>query len=154
MTARPDLALWPCSVCGAPGARNLAANGYCGEHLAAVLRSFDPAVFTAHGVGLQAGVARPDFGLNYAELVCVACDASWVGPIGESCPYCAVARELIVEYQATLTLTPPDVDPEHQDYDARMRGWAGRLSRAVDAGLIEERAASAAWRKAVRHVAA
>jgi hypothetical protein len=151
---RPDLALWPCSTCGAPGVKNLAAHGYCSEHFADVLRSFDSAVFLAHGIGLQTGVLRPDWGPTFAELTCVACDASWVGQIGEACGWCARNRELIVRYQADITTTPPDVDRDDRNYGRRMRAWAERLARAVDAGVITEADADRAWKRVIVNVAA
>ena len=45
------------------------------------------------GFGYQIGGARPDMGDGFVELQCdnLECNprATWVGPIGEECAYCA-----------------------------------------------------------------
>ena len=64
--------LWPCHRCGAPGVKNLGARGWCGRHLAGLYARFDPAVFRLNGVGLPAGVNRPEYGPDACELRCVA----------------------------------------------------------------------------------
>jgi hypothetical protein len=63
-------------------------HGYCTAHLAELYRKFNPAAWTIHGgVGLPHG-ARPDHGDGYHDLRCVACDATWVGPTFQHCPWC------------------------------------------------------------------
>ena len=146
---------WPCSTCGAPGVKNLGTSGHCSQHLADLYRSFDPAVFKVNGIGLQSGVMRPDFGPTAAELECVACDATWTGPIGERCPYCDRHRELLLRYQAELVLTPPEIEPDAGRYDSAMAAWARQLAHAVTAEIVTEQDARRALerRGGARHAA-
>lgn len=90
---------WPCHRCGAPGVRNLGADGWCATHLAALLATFDPVVFVPAGVGLPCGVVRPEFGPDMADLRCVACGAVWVGVAGEQCGWCVTRWEIQCAHQ-------------------------------------------------------
>lgn len=150
MTAAP----WPCSTCGEPGYKNIAAKGYCRRHLAELFATFDPAAFGLIGVGVQAGPMRPDHGPHDAELECVVCEARWVGELLDPCPYCARSVEKMLAWQAQLVLTPPDLEPTDVRYAAAARAWAERLARAVESGLIDAEQARRAWGKAVRRDAA
>lgn len=141
----------PCRHGCGPGVKNLGKHGYCGTHLAELYGRFDKAVFLLNGVGLQSGRMRPDWGPTYADLTCVACDATWTGPIGEPCSWCADARDRLVGWQADKVLDPPDVDPDDATYDNVMRGWADRLNRAVDADIITLEQGKRALDRATRH---
>ena len=144
----------PCSTCGAPGFRNVFAFGYCASHLSELYRSFSAEVWAMRGVGVQAGPRRPDRGPEYVELECVACGAGWVGALFERCGWCAQALERMQNWQAQLALTPPDVDPDDRSLAERMDAWAQRMATAVQAEIITEDQARAAWNREVRHVAA
>jgi hypothetical protein len=130
--------------------RNLGNEGFCGAHLTELYRAFDPKVFMVNGVGIQAGPLRPDWGPSYSEVECVACGASWVGIVGEHCPWCAWSHHLLLAWQTELLLTPPDVaDVDRRRPDA-LKAWAHRLATAVKAGIVDERAARRAWDREVR----
>ena len=98
--------------------------------------------------GTQSGPLRPDWGDQWAELTCTTCGAGWVGPIGEQCAWCDLALERQRQWQAELVLRPPEVDQDDEHYQARMTAWRGRLRRAVEAGLIDERQAHHAFLRA------
>jgi hypothetical protein len=66
------------------------------------------------------------------------------------CPWCVRRLRERDVHQRRLTLTAPDVDPDDARFDGVMRGWAGRLDRAVDAELITDSQAANAWRRALR----
>jgi hypothetical protein len=57
----------------------------------------------------------------------------------------------MIEWQAALTLPPPDVDPNDARYEDRMKAWAERLARAVEAEIVTRDKALTAWRRAVTH---
>jgi hypothetical protein len=140
---------WPCSTCGAPGIRNLGTRGYCGGHLAEVYRRFSPEVWKLRGIGLQDGARRPDHGPECMELRCVACGATWVGPMLEHCYWCERSHARMLDHQAELVLEPPDTDPDDRNHEDRMRAWAERLARAVDAGLVTRERALSVWHREV-----
>ena len=150
MTTAP----WPCSRCGTPGVRNIAASAFCGTHLTELFDTFDPSIWAANGVGLPRGLERPEYGPGNADLTCVACGASWVAVPGDPCPFCGRSRELLAEHQRSLLIRPPDIDAKHQSYDTVMMAWGERLKRAVDAGVLTRTQAQAAWRRGVGHAAA
>lgn len=106
---------------------------------------------TLDGHGYQVGPLRPDWGPRWADLACDQCDATWTGPIGEPCWYCARQRQLMFDYQAEATLTSPDTDPDDINYPKALKAWAERMNTAVEAGIITDRDASGAYRRAVRH---
>ena len=146
---------WPCSHCGNPGVRNLGAKGYCGEHLARLLRTFQDHIWQANGVGLPVGQVRPEFGPLMADLECIACDATWVGVPGDPCAYCRIHRNLLVQSQRDRILRAPSpADDDPLPLDQRMFAWGERLKRAVEAGLVTRDEAQRVWRLAVHHVAA
>ena len=128
---------WACTECGAPGARNLGANGYCGAHLAALHTLFDPAVFAYNGRGHQMAPAD-DWGAPYATLACNACAATWIGISGEQCWWCQQAHRIMIDHQTELLLQPPDIDRDDQRYKPAMTAWADRLWVGVQAELITQ----------------
>jgi hypothetical protein len=136
---------WPCSTCGAPGVKNLGTAGYCRNHLDALYRTFDPAVFHLRGVGLLAGAVRPDYGPGYGDLACVACGATWTGVIGEPCWWCETMRAAMLKHQAELVLRPPDIDPTDKRYNETMTAWADRMVRACRAGIITRDEGQRVW---------
>jgi hypothetical protein len=139
---------WPCSECGAPGIRNLGARGYCMAHLTEVWRLIRPEVWLTEGGGHGLPeLMRPDHGEGFAELTCSCCGASWVGAAFARCPWCVALLERMRESSAAAVMTPPDPDDLH--YEERMRAWAERLARAVDAGVVRRERAVAAWRREV-----
>jgi hypothetical protein len=101
-----------------------------------------------NGVGEQHGPLRPDYGPDWAELICDKCDATWVAIIGSNCLWCQRALENMCRWQAELTLRLPDIDPDDQRYDNAMTAWAQRLARAVNAQLITEAKARLALARA------
>jgi hypothetical protein len=105
------------------------------------------------GHGQQTGILRPEYGDGWAELLCDECDATWVGPIGEPCNWCATALENMRRWQAERDLTPPDIDPADERYDAVMTTWGQRLRRAVEAGRVTEQQARNAWERVNRAAA-
>jgi hypothetical protein len=106
------------------------------------------------GHGQQTGILRPEYGDGWAELQCDECDATWVGPIGEPCNWCATALDNMRRWQAEKVLEAPEVDPEDERYDGVMVAWGKRLRVAVEAGIITEQQARTAYERATRGVAA
>ena len=139
----------PCNECGAAGIRNLGADGYCGTHLAALYRGFDPVVWVDGGVGLPDGLQRPEYGPGIEDLACCRCGASWAGICGDACGWCQRSFEIQREHQAELVVRAPSVDPEDMTVDARFEGWRRRLAVAVEADLITSTKAESAWRRAI-----
>lgn len=144
--------LWPCSTvddlgrqCGLPGVRNIAASGFCAEHLAA----FYFRVLGGLGVGRQVGPLRLDWGPNFANLECCVCEATWVGPLGEPCYWCERLDQIQRKHQAEIVSRPPDIDRADTRFVPAMRAWGERLARAVAAGIVTEDRARNAWRRQV-----
>jgi hypothetical protein len=134
--------------------RNIGSTGYCATHLGELYATFDPAAFALHGVGLQVGPARPEWGPTFADLQCIACDATWTGPIGEPCPWCHRERLQRLAWAAEGVLRPPaDLDPARADFDDRIRAWARRLRAHVDEGVIDAADAERALQRAVNRAA-
>ena len=137
--------------CGRPATRTLAAVGSCDGCLETILAPIRRRVAERHGCGFgeQHGPLRPDWGSRYADLQCSVCEATWVGPIGEPCSWCADALEHMRAWQAEILLAPelPDVDDER--YEAAATAWAERLGRGVRAGLISETQMMAVIRREV-----
>jgi hypothetical protein len=91
---------------------------------------------TLTGNGAQHGPMRPDWAPGFADLQCDQCKATWTGPIGEPCGYCAVALENMRRWQADKLLRPELPDPADRQYDAALRAWIERLARGVESDLI------------------
>lgn len=142
---------WPCSTCGAPGARNLGTQGYCAQHLTAFYRRLPSHVWDGIGWGLPTG---PIADTGSADLECSLCAATWIGPAFMSCPWCLRAVADMRRWQAELVLTPPDTLPHDIRYRDAMTTWADRLVNAVKADLITREQAERTWQRAVGHVAA
>ena len=142
--------------CGQPATRTLAFVAYCDGCLETILAPIRRRVAERHGIGLgeQHGPLRPDWGPRYADLQCSVCEATWVGPIGESCSWCADALEHMQQWQAEILLAPelPDVDDDR--YEAAATAWAERLGRGVAAGLVTPQQAMAALQRESRRTAA
>lgn len=140
--------LWPCWRCSGTGSRNVGTRGYCGDHLAELLATFDPDVFALGGLGLPCGAHRPEFGPVVQDLRCCSCGAGWVGLAGESCVWCARSRQVLIAHEHDTLLRPPESDDERV-----VLAWGERLRRAVDVGILTKQEAERAWRRAVRHAA-
>lgn len=132
---------WDCVECAGPGVRNLGTNGYCGAHLSQLYSRFDPLVFGLHGVMVQSGKMRPDFGPAFADCVCIACGATEVAIVGESCAWCLRGHEIVLAWQIEILLRRPDVDSGDQRYSSAIDAWAERLARAVLAGVVDRHVA-------------
>jgi hypothetical protein len=102
------------------------------------------------GIGVQHGPLRPDWGDGWADLVCDRCAATWTGLVGEECWWCWRALERMRQWQAELTLTPPEVDPDDERYVGAMEAWGMRMRIAVEAGLIDADVAGRTYRRAVK----
>jgi hypothetical protein len=101
------------------------------------------------GSGRQDGRLREEYGANHAELTCDACEASWVGPIGEVCAWCLASEDNQRRWQADKTLTPPGVERDDEGYEGAMTAWAKRMAVAVEADIITRAQAQAARRREV-----
>lgn len=139
-----------CHACGVPAVRRLGAQGFCSAHLEELFAGFDPAVFAYRGIGHQNGPLHPEFGPQFAELACNACTASWVGIPGEQCSWCQRSYDALLEHQAQLALTPPDVDLDDAARDHALEAWEDRLWVAVQAGVVEPHAAARIVRREER----
>lgn len=146
--------LWPCSTCGADGVRDIGVRGYCAVHLEQLYATFDRSVFAFRGVGVQHGATRNDFGPHYVDLQCNACEATWVGVVGDACEWCARSYRVMIDHQVELVLAPPDVDLDDQRRSDMLAGWADRLWVAVEAGLIVRRQAEQVLQREVLRGAA
>jgi hypothetical protein len=93
------------------------------------------------GKGQQTGPLRADWGSGFADLGCDRCDATWVGPPAEPCPWCFDRYQDVHERQRLLVLEPPDNPSAYVE-------WGQRLKRAVEAGIITETDADHAWERA------
>ena len=100
------------------------------------------------GGGVQVGGARPDHGPDQVELGCPLCEATWIGALGDSCPWCdRRTAQLVAEQRSLLLAGPVERD------DESLRLWAHRLADAVKAGILELDDARRAWRRELRHAA-
>jgi hypothetical protein len=126
-----------CSRCDERAVRELGSESLCAWHLAGVYAMFDPAVFKLYGIGLPAGLRRPEFGPDAVDLCCHACGAAWVGNPCDACRWCALALARHKAWAAESVLTPPaELEPNAHDFDQRLRAWARRLKAHVNAGVI------------------
>lgn len=99
------------------------------------------------GTGIKDGPHRPDFGAGWANLTCDTCGATWVGPIGETCEWCATDQENQQRWQAEKLLAPELPDPADVRYPASFLAWGERLARAVTAGLVTKTQAADTYRR-------
>jgi hypothetical protein len=109
---------------------------------------------TLTGHGAQHGPMRPDWAPGFADLQCDQCKATWTGPIGEPCGYCAVALENMRRWQAEKLLRPELPDPADTRRPAAIVAWARRLAVAVKAGHITRTHADAAYQRERQRTAA
>lgn len=130
--------LWPCSTCGAPGARNIAARGACIAHAVEFYRQLPDHVWQLNGIGLPVAAVDGD---GTALLECVACLAGWRAAPFTRCPWCRRACELLIEAQARLVLEPPAIDHDDPRHDVAVAAWVERLVVAVRAELVTEQQA-------------
>jgi len=143
-----------CDRCGEPADQPLYKGGICApcyDELAERVAAHT--ALRGHGRRVEpcqlAAAIRARFPSQYCMLRCTSCSSTWYGPRGESCSGCAADLDRMQRHQAQVLLTPelPDVDDAR--YDGAVRAWGERLARAVEAELISEQTALAAWRKAV-----
>ncbi len=81
-------------------------------------------------------------------VVCDTCGASWHTIDGDgTCNWCTTAEANQRRWQAELTLTPPNTDPDNPADDGALTAWAERLHRAVQTGLITNQQAETAIRR-------
>ena len=153
----PATTLGRCQKCPAPAVRTLAAAALCATCCETILAPIRARVLardmlqeTTHGKGRQRGVLHPEYGPHDAELACDQCAAEWVGIPGDPCWWCWRRYQTLLDEQAALVLTPPDVDPDDRTYPDAVKAWAERLTRAVTAGVIDVKEAGRAYRKAMR----
>ncbi|MDA2979404.1 MAG: hypothetical protein O3B42_06560 [Actinomycetota bacterium] len=85
---------------------------------------------------------------RYADLQCTKCNATWVGPIGETCSWCIDSVDRMQRWQAEKVLIAPENPTE-----GALRAWAQRLKVAVQAELVTADQARRAWQKAVSDAA-
>jgi hypothetical protein len=102
---------------------------------------------TLTGIGHQQGPHRLDWGPGWADLKCDQCDATWTGPIGETCGYCTVALENMRRWQTDMLLHPELPDPTDTRYDTAVAAWAKRLVNGVKAELITRQQADNAYQR-------
>ena len=100
------------------------------------------------GHGYPAGPARTDWPEGYYDLACDTCQASWVGPEGDPCEWCQTSLDHMRLWQAELTLTPPDTDPDDITRPDALKAWQNRLTVAITAGIITNQQAERAWDRA------
>lgn len=100
------------------------------------------------GAGEPYGAQCPGYGPHVEELRCNACGATWAGVAGDPCGWCVDRLERQQEHQAELLLRPPSVDTDDIAHGTRMDAWIDRMAVGIDAGLITEAEAQAAWRRA------
>lgn len=136
--------LWPCDRCGGPGVRNVGTRGYCWQHAGELFARFN--AFTGvPGIGLPTGLPNSP---GVGRLECSACEATWIGTIGEACDWCQRHLDRLHRDEAEMVLTPPTDRNE-----ASMVAWAQRMHTAAAAGLVSTDEARRAYDKAVRHAA-
>lgn len=127
--------LWPCSQCGAPGARNIGAHGYCATHATDLYRQLPVEAWRDGGRGLLNGRHRPDHGPEFHDLQCALCGATWVGTLLEPCGWCQDRIDAQTVAQARLLLNP---HLPTGDRSGAIVEWGRRLAVAVETGVISE----------------
>ncbi len=130
--------LWPCGTCGAPGARNIAAHGYCATHASDLYRSLPVEAWRDGGRGLSTGQHRPDHAPECYDLECALCGATWVGTLLEPCGWCQDRIDAQTASQARLLLNPVLPPSDTGSRPAAIAAWVTRLAHAAAAGIITE----------------
>lgn len=145
-----------CARCAAPAEGTLGSEAFCRFHREAILGPIRERVTDRlelpegfNGRGQIITVEYPEFGPGNFGLQCDQCGATWTGEPEGQCAYCLYSYEVMVEHQAAMVLRPPGSHAASSEYVFKMEAWSERLFRAVDSGLIDLRAADAAWRREV-----
>ncbi len=136
--------------CGAPAIQKLCAVAYCAPCADKILKQIRARVAKRQGLGFgeQTGQLRHDWGDDWADLECNVCGATWVGPIGEPCSWCAESLEHMRQWQTKILLRPELPDPDDERYPQAVVAWMQRLERGVEAELVTEPQILAAIRRA------
>lgn len=144
--------LGPCTKCGAPAMRRLGTEALCGrcaEMILAPIRDhlgeLDGLEAEHHDGAGWPGPQRPDLGPGLHELTCGACGATWCGPPGDPCPYCAHRAQVIADDQRRLLLYGELPERDDARRPAAVEAWSERLQRAVDVKIITVAEAERAW---------
>ncbi len=145
-----------CARCGVnPGSRPVAAQDWCEPCWLTFRDDVTRRVITETPSTLvQRGVLRPDHGAGMAEVECLSCAATLVAVPLDPCPYCEVAWERMVQWQAEKLLRPQLPDPDDVRFLASAQAWLDRMAVGVSAGIITEAQARSAWERNVIRVAA
>lgn len=150
-----------CTRCDNQAERSLGTEDLCADCHEAILAPIRERVLerdmlqeTTHGKGVQCGPLEPDYGPEWAHLACDQCGATWVGKLDAACSWCQDRHQRLLDEQAQLVLTPPDVDHDDRTYDVVMGAWLDRMAVAVEAGIIDREEARRAWERRVRRGAA
>lgn len=138
-----------CSRCGQPATKAIATTDFCDtchhNFLQPLRDKHQPP--TLHGTGKPIGPTNGP----HTQLQCNQCNATWTGTPNEPCNYCAHQYQYALRWQAELTLTPPDIDPDDINRDNTLNEWGQRLRRAVQAEIITLQQAQHTWSKATQH---
>ena len=147
-----------CERCNTDGAeRTLAAQTICDPCWYAFRESILERVILEADMTaalIRDGISRPDHGPGMAHCRCVSCEATLVAVPGEPCPYCDAAFERMRAWQAAKVLHPELPDPADVRHQAAISAWLERLATAVEAEIITQHQARAAWERRVLRVAA
>lgn len=138
-----------CDRCPEPAAQSVGSEYLCTEHTDQILDPIRQRIAKRsgfHGWGEPTG--PPNHG--WSHLTCRTCAATWIGKPYDPCTWCEQARQHVIEHQAEIVLTAPDLDPDDVRYTAAMTAWAERLARAVTAHIINDLQARNAWTRAKR----
>lgn len=145
-----------CAECGAPAELRLMRTPFCLDCWRLVTAPWRERYgLPLVGRGRQYGPLRPEWGERWAELHCDLCGYQWVGPLLEWCGRCPDLLDRNRRWQGELLLRGPTIEDDDPRRDDRLRAWAERLARGVDAGVISESQARAALARVsgVRRVA-
>ena len=122
----------------------------CAESLLGPIRERVIAREGLEGYGVRHGIDRPEHGPGACELRCNDCNAGWIGLIGEECNYCARSLDLMLTWQREILLDHELPEPDDRRYADAAQGWAERLARGVEAGIITEIEARRTWDRRVK----
>lgn len=99
------------------------------------------------GQGWQTGPLRPDYGPNWADLMCDSCGAGWTGPFGDPCSWCEKRVEQMRAGQRRLLLRPDLPDRADRQRSGSVKAWGDRLRIGYEAGTISRHDLDAAWNR-------
>lgn len=145
-----------CARCGTnPGTRPVCAQDWCEpcwfafrEPIIARIIIDTPSVL------VRVGLDRPEHGPGMVDVECQSCGATMVAVPGETCAYCAGAWERMARWQAEKLLRAELPEADDARFLASAQAWLDRLAVGVEAGIITETQARAAWERRVIRVAA